>query len=98
MRPTLLRTAFLLALLTAGLIHTAPLHANDKVYARTVKSTVIVETPKSIGAGTLIDANERLIVTANHVVGNDKDVLVYFAALDEDKRPITAAKHYIDNR
>jgi S1-C subfamily serine protease len=98
MRHTILRSFFLLALLTAGLFQGASLHANDKVYARTVKSTVIVETPKALGAGTLIDAKERLIVTANHVVGDDKEVNVYFAAVDEENRPITALKHYVANQ
>src|SRR5262249_22008488 len=95
---TLRRTVFALAVLATSFLTAAPLQADEKVYARAVKSTVIVEAPKSLGAGALIDASERLVVTANHVVANDKDVSVYFAASDAQGRPVTDLKHYAANQ
>jgi hypothetical protein len=97
-RITLLRKVVALAVLVTSFLTAAPLQADEKVYARAVKSTVIVEAPKSLGAGALIDASERLVVTANHVVANDKDVSVYFAVSDAQGRPVTDLKHYAANQ
>jgi len=97
-RITPLRKVVALAALAGSFLTAAPLRADEKVYARAVKSTVLVEAPKSLGAGTLIDAGQRLVVTANHVVANDQDVNVYFAAADAEGRPVTSLQHYAENQ
>jgi hypothetical protein len=97
-RISLLRKVVAVAVLAGSFLTAAPLRADEKVYARAVKSTVLVEAPKSLGAGTLIDAGQRLVVTANHVVANGEEVNVYFAAADTEGRPVTSLKHYADNQ
>ena len=72
--------------------------ANEAVYQRVVRSTVLIYTPShSIGAGTLIDRDQRLVVTANHVPGKDDKVIVFFAEMNADGQPIADLEHYTRN-
>src|SRR5207249_1567090 len=68
---------------------------SEKIYQKTLKSTVWVVVPvgkdgnklkvKS-GTGSLIDANRRLILTNYHVVeGSDKEVFVLFPTYEKGK-------------
>ncbi len=90
-----LRTVLFSSILIATA--TIPVRANEQVYDRVVQSTVLIVTPGAIGSGTLIDVRQKLVVTAQHVIGQRETVLVYFADYDSDGRPITELEHYGKN-
>jgi S1-C subfamily serine protease len=76
--------------------------ANSGVYQRTVQSTAWVWSPidektSSTGTGALVDAQQRLVVTNFHVVGDRKDAFVYFPSF-ADGEPIPLRSHYENNR
>jgi serine protease Do len=50
----------------------------------------------SSGTGVLIDAEKKLVVTNFHVVGEARNAIVFFAAM-QDGKPIVNRKHYVDN-
>lgn len=52
--------------------------ANENVYASAVHSTVYVVASDSLGSGVLVDRERRLVVTNEHVVGNNATVTVFF--------------------
>lgn len=49
----------------------------------------------SFGSGSLTDAEQRLIITANHVVGRAQQVRVYFPEYDAQGQLIANVKEYI---
>lgn len=71
----------------------APLRAQDdagqKVYKQGLKSAVFVLAPRSKGAaggsGSLIDAQKKLVLTNDHVVGPAKEVIVFFPIYEKGK-------------
>ena len=71
------------------------LSADEKVYAKTVKSTVWIVARKSTGSGILIDKKNRLVVTNEHVVGEEKTVTIFFPH-DANGRYAAQRKHYMD--
>src|SRR5262245_55373394 len=59
--------------------------ANPEVYRHTMSSMVYIESLAGSGSGTLIEVGGRkLILTAGHVVDNQPNVFVLFAAKDSD--------------
>ncbi len=74
---------------------TVPARANEKVYAQAVHGTVLILTADgSMGTGVLVDADQRLVVTAAHVPGDNETVTVVFADFDERGRVIAERVHY----
>jgi S1-C subfamily serine protease len=59
----------------------------EKVYDRTLRATVCILTPRgAMGSGSLIDREERLIISNYHVVGADDDrVVVFFPHFENGK-------------
>jgi V8-like Glu-specific endopeptidase len=65
------------------------------VYQKLVSSVVLIRTPAdSIGSGALIDAKQRLVVTAGHVPGSSDTVDVWFVQRDQNGRPINDISAY----
>jgi len=86
-----------------GLGAAGAVRANEVVYKKTALSTVWVERPDGGNAsGFLVDEEQRLVVTARHVVARGKGtydkVDVTFAQADEDGDVITDLAHYTRNR
>ncbi|MBM4069500.1 MAG: trypsin-like peptidase domain-containing protein [Planctomycetes bacterium] len=95
-----------LPVVAAILLHVGSTHANEELYRRVAPSTVLVYTnqgpqPGSNGTGFLVDAKERLVVTARHVIENPTGGLSPFLAVifaqQEDGETITDVAHYRKN-
>src|SRR5262245_47782408 len=68
------------------------------IYLQTLKGTGFIEIRAqgktvAFGTGWIVDAEQRLMVTNHHVVGNDPVVHVTFPAYDKG-RPIADPKRY----
>lgn len=94
-----MRRATALAALAAA-VALPPAFGDAQLYRKTVTSTVLFDLPDGDASGVLIDANERLVVTAAHVVqdevrkgklGLDK---VIFPSKGKDGRVITDTVFY----
>jgi S1-C subfamily serine protease len=78
----------------------------EKVYDKILKSAVWVvvphpdkavggKVPFSMGTGTLIDAQKKIVLTNYHVVTEATEIIVFFPAY-KDKKIIAERKHYLD--
>lgn len=104
------RTEFLVAaLFSATLVaaQTTPAHANE-IYNRVAPATamfleILPEGKATVAAGVLVDADKRLVVTAEHVVhrairdGSFK-TSVMFPVFDKAGKVNTNAAYYLKNR
>ena len=91
------RPRHLLACLLLAAVATfvaTPAQANEKVYAQAIHGTVLINTPKGYGTGVLVDAEKRLVVTADHVSADDDNITVVFAEFDARGRVIAERSHY----
>ena len=52
--------------------------ANENVYDKAIRSTAYIVASEGRGSGVLIDADKRLLITNEHVVGKDSEVTVFF--------------------
>jgi S1-C subfamily serine protease len=58
--------------------------ANHSIYRKTLQSVVWVVHDEATGSGVLIDAENRLVLTNQHVVGNERNVSVFFPAYHDN--------------
>ncbi len=77
-RPRSLTGSLFCLLILAGLVQ-----ANPEVYQRALRSTGWVLVPKNekqsaLGTCWLADRDRRLVITCQHVVGDSREVLIYF--------------------
>jgi hypothetical protein len=83
------------------LIATASVHANPELYEHTLRGTgwVIIPREKDASSGTcwLADAKRRLVVTCQHVVGDSREVVVYFPHYEKDEA-MSESAYYLRNR
>ena len=96
MSPTLHRTRVALAV-TLLAVCIGPARAEgtaEDVYARTLRGTALVITPTGSGTGWVIDLEQRLLVTNDHVAGAHEKVEVIFPAYDKDGRPVAEKDLY----
>ena len=89
------RFGFLMLALACSVLAAGSVVADEKVYAKTVKSTVWIVAKKSTGSGILVDKTNRLVVTNEHVVGSEETVTIFFPA-DVNGRQSASRKHYLD--
>lgn len=61
-----------------------PTFANNHIYRKLLQSSVWVVQDEVTGSGVLIDKEQRLILTNQHVVGSADRVSVFFPAYRED--------------
>lgn len=93
------RIALVFALLTVplGLARAegpaAPKSSPD-LYSRALRSTTLILTPTGSGTGWVLDREERLLVTNEHVVGAHEQVVVVFPVYDRDGRPVVERARY----
>jgi S1-C subfamily serine protease len=64
------------------------------LYARTLRGTALILTPTGSGTGWIIDLEQRLVVTNEHVVGKHEQVEVVFPIQDAHGRPIAEFDFY----
>ena len=67
------------------------------VYQKALKSTAFVHTEDGIGSGVLIDAQNKLLVTAYHVISDNNNIRVGFPIYDADGRPVSNYDAYFKN-
>ena len=65
----------------------------DVVYKKTLKATALVATGGGTGTGWVLDKDKKLMITAEHVVGTDKEVKVFFPAF-KGKKVISSREFY----
>lgn len=102
-RPAIpIRSCVLVLTATLFLAPVGPLSADDDLYLKVAPSTAMIQVnnglfSSGIGTGFLVDAKERLLVTAHHVVERGSSVVdrvtVTFAQV-KDGEVITDKKHY----
>src|SRR5262245_53212941 len=102
------KTPFYLGMLAvATLLAPRTARADEELYKKVASSTVLLYKTGgpingSAGTGFVIDAKERLIVTARHVVenlnGGFAPVIEVMFAQTRDGEIITEAKHYLSQR
>lgn len=70
------------------------------IYKRSIKSVVwvfdkVTATSARTGSGTLIDVKDRIILTNNHVVGDEAMVYILFPIMDKNGNPINDRNAYV---
>jgi hypothetical protein len=81
--------AVTLAVMAAG----ARLAANEAVYQKTLRATVLVVSHQGQGTGWVLSREQRQLITCQHVVGTDKEVRVIFPAF-RDGKLVTGRDYY----
>ena len=71
--------------------------ADEKVYNKTINSTVWIVTRSATGTGVLVDGKNRLIITNEHVVGTNKTVTIFFP-VEVNKRRVAESKYYLERK
>jgi S1-C subfamily serine protease len=88
------KAKFVLALML-GLAASASVRADEAVYQSAIHSTVMIFTPQGhLGSGAVVDVERRLVVTANHVPGDNSEVRVLFPQTDSSGRVIHDWDYY----
>jgi S1-C subfamily serine protease len=90
-----IRLLLVLALLTAcvGQAQAEEETATD-LYAHTLRGTALVATPTGGGTGWVIDLDQRLLVTNEHVVTTHDQVKILFPLYGTDGSPLAEPAHY----
>lgn len=74
--------------------------ADTEIYQKTLLSTTWVlaksEGQTSSGAGVLVDAEKKLVITNAHVVGTARAAVLFFPEV-KDGVPVVERNHYLDN-
>ncbi len=72
---------FLLVVVTAAI----PCRANSGVYQKTLPGTAWILTSETMGSGVLLSVRDRLVLTNQHVVGDESEVRVVFPFYDKGR-------------
>jgi S1-C subfamily serine protease/HEAT repeat protein len=70
--------------------------SGEEVFKRLLPSSTLVLLSKTLGSGVLVDVEQKLMVTNAHVVKNEREVDVFFPAIDSEGFPKTEFKYYDD--
>ena len=99
MTPILSRSPVAAAALFAVLA--GPAAAQDrhatKVYTDTLRGTALVLTPTGSGTAWVVDLDQRLLITNEHVVTSHAQVEVIFPLMGKDGRPVAEPAQYRKN-
>ena len=88
------RVALAVALLTVCIAQSRADGPTEDLYARTLRGTALVLTPKGTGTGWVIDLEKGVLVTNEHVVTTHEQVEVIFPAYGKDGRPVAEWDDY----
>jgi tetratricopeptide (TPR) repeat protein len=91
------RVALAVALLTVCIAQSRAEEPAEDLYARTLRGTALILTPKGTGTGWVIDLEQGLLVTNEHVVTTHEKVEVIFPTYGKDGRPVAERSHYRRN-
>jgi tetratricopeptide (TPR) repeat protein len=89
-----MRAALCLTLLAASTAAVRAESPNSDLYARTLRGTALILTPTGSGTGWVIDREQRLLVTNEHVVGKHEQVRIVFPLHGANGRPIAELDYY----
>jgi tetratricopeptide (TPR) repeat protein len=67
----------------------------EDIYTRTLRGTALILAPNCSGTGWIIDQDQGLMITNEHVVTNNAEVDVVFPEYDKAGRPVAELAHYI---
>jgi S1-C subfamily serine protease len=88
------------ALAVCGVVPTS-VRANPEIYEATVNKTVLVISPTqksvSLGTGVVVNIENRLVLTASHVVEKREKALICFPRKDNDGELISDPQYYKKN-
>ncbi len=97
--PFRMRVLLALALLAAGAGQARAEEPAENLYVRTLRGTAVVLAPDgSWGTGWVIDLDQRLLVTNEHVVTKHDQVKIVFPVYGKDGKPVAEAARYKDAR
>src|SRR5262249_59510577 len=66
----------------------------EKVYADTLRGTALILTPTGSGTGWVVDLEQRLLITNEHVVASHAQVEVVFPMTGKDGKPVAEPARY----
>ncbi len=84
------------------LVTTNAVRANPEIYKSTMPGMALVVSPLDkektmYGAGVVVDAEKKQVVTAYHIVQERAEVIVFFP-VDKDRKYVTDVDYYVKNR
>lgn len=82
------------ALLATCVNSTAAQGRAEQIYASTLRGTALVLTPGGSGTAWVIDLDQGLLVTNEHVVTSHAQVDVYFPLMNDDGKPVAESARY----
>jgi tetratricopeptide (TPR) repeat protein len=91
---THIRAVVALILLATTAASTRAQAPPDDIYARTLRGTALILTPSGSGTGWVVDLDQRLLITNDHVVGKHEKVVVVFPVRGANGRPIAEIGFY----
>jgi tetratricopeptide (TPR) repeat protein len=91
------RVALAVTLLTVCLGQARAEGTAEDVYARTLRGTALILTPTGSGTGWVIDLEQGILVTNEHVVTTHEKVEVIFPIYGKDGRPAAERSYYRRN-
>jgi tetratricopeptide (TPR) repeat protein len=91
------RVALTVALLTVCVGWSRAHAAAEEIYARTLRGTALVISPTTTGTAWVIDLEQGVLVTNEHVVGTHEQVEVIFPVYDKDGQPVAERSYYRDH-
>jgi tetratricopeptide (TPR) repeat protein len=66
----------------------------ETVYANTLRGTALILTPTGSGTGWVVDLEQRLLITNEHVVTSHAQVEVVFPIMGKDGKPVAEPARY----
>jgi tetratricopeptide (TPR) repeat protein len=88
------RVALAVALLAVCVGQSRAEGTAEELYARTLRGTALILTPKGTGTGWVIDLEQGVLLTNEHVVTTHEKVEVIFPTYGKDGRPVAERSHY----
>src|SRR5262245_33769384 len=66
----------------------------ESVYANTLRGTALILTPTGSGTGWVVDLDQKLLITNEHVVTSHAQVEVVFPMTGKDGKPVAEPARY----
>src|SRR5262245_40937034 len=85
----------LAVMLLAACVNVGRADKTEEIYSRTLRSTGLVLTSTGSGTAWIVDLEQGLLVTNDHVVAGHDQVEVVFPEYGKDGRPVAELAHYV---
>jgi hypothetical protein len=87
----------LAVMMVAACVNTARADKTDDIYPCTLRGTGLILTPTGSGTGWIVDLEQGLLVTNDHVVAGHDQVDVVFPEYGKNGRPVAELTHYVQH-